>query len=347
MQVTEITLKGQPLIDTAEFFEETNKALDDVPVNREAWFVVQDYTRPHGAITNCIIARAIEKLGVDRVAIVISSGMHRPSSQSEMNAMLGNGVTTRVRVYSHNVIKTFAFPKEAYVIGVHATTPHSFVELSHAGKMFTPGLLNYKDAANFHAHDKWDARRDMEAVGNNGFDKVFDYCINLNNQMIKFYVGGCNHWYEQYLMEAKDLYKVEIPAELPDVAVLEPWIKTQDFLLAMNAMTVCKARKIVKSGGTVCICSSRPDHMGTHYLFQQPNGRTPATYDKVFKLPFRNANIAFCMPNIPRVGIQEYFDKNIFYFTTSKRFYMFVRSLYGDNAVVHEYHGSDMMIGED
>ena len=346
MQIKEITPKVTPLIESDDFFQDTDKLWNTIADTLEVWFVVQDYTRHHGNITNCIISRAIEKLGKDRVVVVVSSGMHRASSQSEMDAMLGPGITQRLRVYSHNPLRPFPFPRNIYTIGIHSTTPHNFVEISHAGKMLIPGLISYNRASVWHKRGSCDAREQMEDAALNQIDTVIDYCIDHTYNMISSYVGRPNHHYDRYLTNAKECYKVKIPDELPDVAILYPVYKNKDFLLAMNAMTVCHNRKIVRDGGTVCISSPVPDHMGTHFLFQQPNGLTPAFYDEIFHIPYNKVNIVFQFPKLPEMAIQEYFKKRIFNLRTTDRLDMFIGSIYGNNATVHKYHGSDMMIGE-
>lgn len=347
MQITKIEQKSHTLARPEDFFSDTDRLMDTILDTKEIWLIVQDYSRMHGNITDCVVSRVIEKFGPDRVVVVVSSGMHRASSQSEMDAMIGTGVTQRLRVYTHNPLQIMKLPSYAYKIGIHCSSPHNFVGMSNAGKMLIPGLSDYKYASKWHKGDCWDAKREMENICHN-FDAVFDYCVNVGGEMIGWHVGkGGGMSYESYLDIAKELYKVKIPEVLPDVCILRPLHKTEDFLLLMNAMNVCKDRKVVKDGGTICIQHPLVDSMGTHYLFQQPNGLTPAVYDRVFEYPYRNANIAFVTPKLPRSAIQEYFEKQVFCFDDHDRFKQFVHSLYGEKAVAHEYIGSDLMIGVD
>lgn len=354
MQVNEISQKYIPPIETHEFFEETNKVLNFVPVGKTICLVVQDYSRMNvageirtGNVIDCIVSRFVEKYGEERIVIVVASGMHRASSQSEIDAILGKGITQRLRVYSHNPLKTLELNKHWYKVAIHCSAPHSFVGMSNAGKLLSPGLYSADDAIAFHERDEYQAVHLLKSKYRE-FNAIIDFCLSTGGALIGYHV--CNvidYDYEQYRMDMIAHYMVTTPQknELPEVAILEPFSKVKDFLLAMNAVTVCVDNPVVAMGGVTCIYLPVTDHIGTHYLFQQPNGLKPAKFDTIYKNAYEGRVIAFIAPKLPKIAIQEYFNGMVFYFRTLDDFFQFVMSVYGVNAKIDHYLGSDMLIG--
>jgi hypothetical protein len=51
------------------------------------------------------------------------------------------------------------------------------------------------------------------------------------------------------------------------------------------------------------------------------------------------------MYNLQEHWIKEYFHRDIFNFRSEPALFDFIRSRYGEDAVIHEYEGADMMIG--
>jgi len=130
-----------------------------------------------------------------------------------------------------------------------------------------------------------------------------------------------------------------------DVAILIPLFKNIDFLQSMNALQVCKNKSVVREGGTICIWSPMPEGIGVHYLFQQPNGLTPAKYDAVFEKELYGKTLAFVTDKVPYEAIQEYFDVGVLLCRKMTEFLEHVKDVYGKEANIVVYNGADCMIG--
>ncbi|KKN04218.1 hypothetical protein LCGC14_1099590, partial [marine sediment metagenome] len=145
--------------------------------------------------------------------------------------------------------------------------------------------------------------------------------------------------------KARELYSVNIPEEA-DAVILEPLFRNADFIQSMNALQICKHKKVVKNGGLLCIKSNTPDGVGVHYLFQQINGLQPVNFDHnpVYGKILKDVTLCFICPNISRRSIEDYFDRSPIMFNSIQNYLRFVTKMKGEDVKTVHYLGSDVMI---
>jgi len=334
--------KWCPPIETHVLLAEIRKIPFD---DREVLIIIDDFTRPVTSVTRMVVEYAISKVGEERVAVVVASGMHRANTNHEVSAKIGPELTKRLRIYHHSPLCNFPLNKKTHnIIAVGCAMPHTFAGMSGDAKIILPGLRYFVDVMVFHKSDK-KQRSDLVCSFKEYIDTFVNYTINSYGDPVRVCVYPAGSDVGGFRYDAWNDYTVTLPAP-SDIAILVPWIKNADFQQSMNAMQVCKEYPIVKEGGTICIKSDTPEGMGVHYGFQQPNGCKPAFYDVVFKDAYRGAKIAFICPNVSRRAIQEYFQRTVHCFNTLYDFSQWVHKMYGDEAMVLNYPAADMMIGE-
>jgi len=331
-----------PPLESHQIFEVINNAFDKVNLNcnKDVLIIVDDMTRPNTGIPKLVLDKTIEMVGMERVVVVVASGLHRACSYQETIVRLGDNIK-KVRLYTHNPMTSPSsfLDKNNFIIGINTVLPHLLTEFTTCGKLICPGLKNFNHAVEFHTVQGEIARLWMESHKIN-FDIGFDVYINANSDVV--------HFSEQDMSSNKihkEYYEVEIP-EISNVAILRPAIKKMDFQQTMNVLNIMKYSPLVGDGGTICITSDTPEGMGVHYLFQQPNGIRPVKYDETFKSFFIRKNIACVFQNINRKSVQEYFNRAIAFFHNWGEFYDQVEYLYGKSATINIFYGADMMAGK-
>ena len=314
--------------------------------DKSVLLIIPDFTRPF-SIVEGILYRLLKQRSIS-VDIVVANGMHRPSTLGEIRSKVGAGVDDCIIYQNHpfqndDWLINAAYQK--YVIAFSNPLPHNHVGMSGGGKLILPGLSHWCAVESFHANGRETSTRLVVDAGKRIIDcyvgasygdcGINDVCVAVDDY--DFY-----NWVDR----TRDFYRVEIKSPLPDAVILEPCVKKIDFMQSMNAMLIAK-NGIVKTGGTIIIMSDTPDGMGTHYIFQQPNGIAPAYYDSIFKDELSTADIHFCMQNVPEQAIRLYFDKckpmNLSDFGNVIRY---LEARHGTNARVIHYTAPDISIGE-
>ncbi len=342
MDFRTVSLKHIPPLETHQLWEE----IHCIPFsNKEVLIVIDDFTRPNNPIARMVVEYAISEVGEDKVAVVVANGLHRASSQKEIEGKIGSDLTKRLRLYQHSPLCNFPLKKDKYnVIAVGCVIPHTHTGLSGDAKIFMPGLSYYEDVVNFHLA-KGKEKSDIICSYREYADTYVNYTINSYGDPTNIVVYSSRYTAAEFRANAHADYTVILPDQT-DVAILAPWFKNHDFIQSMNALQVCMEHRIVKENGILCIKSDTPEGMGVHYGFQQPNGWTPAYYDLLFNKQLEKLQLCFICPNIPEKAIQEYFFRRIFNFATADDFARFVEGRFGRTASVVYYRASDIMIGE-
>jgi len=118
--------------------------------------VVSDQTRPTGShVYVPMLINKIMKIGVDKVIIIIALGLHRPPSDTEMNAILGDEIPKNIPIINHNPLKGLTkvggalFRKEILevdkLIITGAVTFHPMAGFSGGRKSLLPGIASSTD----------------------------------------------------------------------------------------------------------------------------------------------------------------------------------------------------------
>jgi hypothetical protein len=242
------------------------------------------------------------------------------------------------------------FPIEKFkkykTIKIGSLIPHIFVRSSGMGKAVIPGLSDYMQANFFHSQDSETASEIMKILK----DKYIDYSVvntlNRNGQTCNITINGT-----PACMDSKRMSKYLFGAKLEksaDVVILEPLLKTKDFMQCINVLRLCKY-PIVKEFGEICIKCNPEDGIGVHYLFQPLNGFNFNKFDKSFNQFLNKKTISIICSNINESLIRECFSKYIAVAKDLKAYLefreSFIRRFTTEESIVH-YVGADIIMPE-
>ena len=286
------------------------------------------------------------------IDIAVANGMHRCSTRSEVCKKLQDDLEDSIIYQNHpfqemDWLEELKEKEEYTVIAMSTPYPHNHVDMSGGDKLVLPGLAHWADIASFHkTKDEYKILKLMRDASK----KVIDIYVGISYCMEGCYdlcITREAYEFGTWRDRTKERYQVEIPNLLPDAVILEPCVKNSDFQQSMNAMLIMNKFYVVKRGGTIIIRSMTPDGLGTHYLFQQPNGKSPAFYDEIFKGSLINGRqIHFNMPNVPERGIQQYFKHcKPMNFVDFEDVLSFIKARHGLDARVTHYTAPDISIG--
>lgn len=338
-----------PQVETHDIIKKVKLHVESLKkTSKDVVIVAQDYTRQNWV--NHLIVREIAAVVPEKkLSIVVAGGLHRACTVDELGFMFSTDIVEKIPIYSHNPLEPLPHSMFAdkYLVAIHCSLPHTHVGMSTIGKLIMPGLSDGKEIISWHRYYSQDEAIQTMMDHVYSFDMVFDYGINDLGDVIKFYGHSIKEYlsYQLHISDLRKMYTVHIQDKLPDVVVLKPMIKNKDFILSMNAMQVMMDKPIVKEGGTICILNPEANEMGVHYGFMQPNGLFPAYYDEVFEKQLENRTLVFAMYRLQEHWIQKYFKRQIFNFKNENALFDFLRSRHGEDAVIHEYEGADIMIG--
>lgn len=342
MQLDTVSLNHIKPLETYQLLDEIHNITFDT---RDVLIVIDDFTRPRTSIARMVVEYAVNKVGEDKVAVVVASGLHRANTHHEVSDKIGSDLTKRLKIYSHSPLCNFPLNKKKYnIIGVGCVLPHTYVGLSGDCKIVLPGLSGYQDVMEFHG-SVTEAERGFYQGTRERIETYVNYSINCYGDPVRISIYKASLHARHFRCSAINDYSVILP-DPTDVAILVPIIKNKDFLQSMNAMCVFMEHTQVKDGGIICIWSDCPEGIGVHYGFQQPNGLRPAFFDDVFSEQYNNRQICFVCPSVSEEAIQVYFHREIFNFPNIADFLQFVNLRLGRAAEAVIYYGSDIMLGE-
>jgi hypothetical protein len=348
MDIQRVGLRECEGLSESEIVQKIEAEMPEFPL--KVLLVVTDFTRGTTMVERLVFRYLKKKNYI--IDIAVASGMHRSSTMSELRSKLGDGLEDCVVYQNHpfqenDWLEEIKEKEDYKVIVLSNAYPHNHVGMSGGPKMILPGLSHWADVVGFH---KASEKNCIENQMYEAARKVVDIYIGIAYTATGCYdvmVSPYHEDYKQWAYRVKDFYEVEITSPLPDAVILEPCVKNSDFQQSMNAMLIGNDYHIVKRGGTIIILSYTPDGLGTHYLFQQPNGKSPAFYDEVFDWNLCNGRqIHFCMPQVPERGIQQYFKHSKpMNFPDFEDAVRFIQSRHGQNCRVVHYTAPDISIG--
>lgn len=348
MDIRTVGGKSASFLSASDIEQKIKDGMPEFPL--KVLLILPDFTRCTSMVEHMVYKYLRDKGYV--VDIAVANGMHRCTTLNELKSKLYSGLNDSIVYQNHpfqeNEWLEELIKREKYqVVSLSTPYPHNHVGMSGGGKMILPGLSHWSDVDSFHkTKDDNTKQRRMNELARKLIgvhvgvsycpEGVYDVCVATD-------IYDFRNWVDR----TREFYEVQIEEQLPDAAILQPCVKNADFQQSMNAMKIAKDYHIVKRGGTIIILSYTPDGLGTHYLFQQPNGKSPVYYDELFKWELSNdRQLHFSMPQVPERGIQQYFkNSKPMNFTEYGAALKFIEARHGENARVTHYTQPDISIG--
>ncbi len=264
---------------------------------KSACVVVPDHTRPMPlrlALPPILEGLAQGGLTPERILILIATGLHRPSSDAELNAMLGPEITARYRVANHVAtdraahrdlgVTTTGVPVlvdrrycEAELrVALGLVEPHFMAGFSGGRKLVCPGLcaeetirgfhspalIGHADSINLRLDGNLIHRTSSEAAALAGMEFAVNLVLDSAKQTAGIFAGEPSACFRQATASAESHATAPISARAPIVLVTggghpldNTWYQTIKGLVA--------AREAVEPGGTILVASAMAEGIGS------------------------------------------------------------------------------------
>jgi nickel-dependent lactate racemase len=253
--------------------------------------LLEDHTRP--TPTAALLPHVLEELaqaGVqeDDITLVITHGTHRPSTDLEVEKIVGADPLQRLRLVQHRCDEPH---NQAYLgltsrgtpvwvnrlvveadrrIGIGYIGPSPYAGYSGGWKLIVPGVaaLDTIDANHslvplgFRRAGRADlpTRLDLEeAAAMVGMDLVLDVVLCQDERVAQAFAGTPDRVFQAGLALARRVYEVACPGEL-DIAVTAGYPYDLDLYQAVRAVEY--ADLVVREGGGIVLAAGCPDGLG-------------------------------------------------------------------------------------
>ena len=207
-------------------------------------------------------------------------------SDSEMKAKVGSEVFHRIKVFNHEwrnpsvlldlgtsergtpLTVNRAVIEADVIIDLGTIVPHHISGFSGSSKIIQPGVSGASTTAATHilacdsddsylGHEDNPVRRDMDDMADIvGMETIFNVVLNSNGGAVGIYFGAMRPAFKQDTRHAQSVYGVEY-SEMPDIVIANSHPCDLDFWQAHKAQY--SAQKMVRSGGTIVICTPAPE----------------------------------------------------------------------------------------
>ncbi len=279
---------------------EIERALDralathPLPSTGEAVVVVSDGTRPvpNPTILPPLLSR-LESHGIprERITILVGTGLHRPTREAELPALLGPEVYGRYRTVVHDAKDrtslvhagttsrgTPVWINRKYVesrlrILTGMIEPHQFVGFTGGAKSVSIGLAGEATIAGNHTllldprsqlgvYDGNPARREIEEIlGMVGADLVVNVILNNEKQISAVLAGPPSETQRAGVELSARLAQVTVP-HLFDIVIASPGGFPKDLEVYQAQKAVAHAAVAVREGGTIILVAECPEGAG-------------------------------------------------------------------------------------
>jgi hypothetical protein len=293
----------------------------DVPPNQDVLLILDDHTRPNTLVPRLAIDVLKDKMGLDygRLSILFATGMHRAMTRAEICEKIGPTNLHLFKTYQHNpfeatspfLVPTFGY----YRIAITHVIPHSYCGFSGGPKILVPGLASIKTAARFHGSKDYASDLHNGLYSSDLIHRMVYVVTDRAGDTIKVIEGSMDMYFHDMAIEAsRKECTVHLPGEL-DAVVLSPLWKNNDFLQAINCLTVLQTYNPVRQGGVIAIKCRCSDGIGIHYLFNKGGPLHGYIDDSdVFGPVLNNRKLVIITPELNLQNMQEYFRTRVHWY---------------------------------
>ncbi len=239
----------------------------------------------------------------ERISILMSLGTHRPMTEAELDAKLGEDVRKRFRIDNHrwddpsimvnlgkssvgnDILVNRRITEADFVIGIGNIVPHPAAGFAGGGKIVDPGCVSDETCGAFHWESvKWPAR-DVVGVRNNPMIRMIDevaekaglkYIVNTildgKNRIVRVVAGHPVKAHESGCETAVEVYGVSIP-EPADIVVADSHPADLEMWQAIKGL--CTADLVMKDGGVAIMATPCPDGASAEHPEVEEYGYIP------------------------------------------------------------------------
>ncbi len=275
-------------------------------------FVVTDHTRatPTREIFPLIWKRISSRVRKEDVTLVVATGTHRPPSEEELAAMLGD-LRHEFNVVIHDcdrncveigkskrgmpILIDRVVASADHVVTIGHIGMHYYAGYSGGAKNVLPGVAGRETIESNHAqltdphcegciYDENPISGEMvEAARHVGVDFIVDCVFNAQGRVAKFFIGDVEEAHAAGRRFWDDLFQVDIP-ERAEVVIVSAGGHPKDIDLYQAYKALYNAGKAVKEGGLIFLIAACTDGIGNDIFYDwMTRCHTPADVFDILK----------------------------------------------------------------
>ena len=263
---------------------------------RDACVVISDITRP---VPNKVvlppILRTLERCGIpkDKITILVATGMHRPTTDEELDWMVGEEIRKNYRIVNHvardrsslvylgetslgtPIWLNRLFYESDLKILTGLIEPHFMAGYSGGRKAVCPGLVGPETMRVFHGpRHLEDPRAETGVIEGNplhidateiarkaGVDFIVNVAVDEKRRVIGVFAGDLEEAFMEGVRFVEDCVKAEV-SEPADIVVTSAGGYPLDATFYQTVKAMVVPLPAVKEGGTIIVASALSEGIG-------------------------------------------------------------------------------------
>jgi len=261
----------------------------------DAVIVINDITRP--TPTRDMLIVLLEELkqsgiNMEQVKIGIACGNHRPSTDKDLDEMIGADLAAQLEIFSHNcedsdnltylgetkrkmpVWVNSIVAKSSIKILTGLITPHHSAGYSGGRKSILPGVAGIKSLSIHHSFPIRPFEPSMGWMEGNpfheealegaklvGVDFIVNVVSNVQGEVVAAVAGDLDKAHKQGVKICEESWGIEIDKKF-DVVITSPGGFPRDYDLHQAQKAVSAAEMVVNEGGVIILVAECPERIG-------------------------------------------------------------------------------------
>jgi nickel-dependent lactate racemase len=293
-----------------------------VSAGEKVLILVDDYTR--GTPVPLILPHLLDRLKScqvrdEDITLLVSTGTHRPCSESELREKLGESLFGRYRTEQHDCtdrsnqvflgLTSRATPvwvnrllvENDRIFGIGHIDPSDYAGYAGGWKLIVPGAAALETIDNNHTlatlsfrhYGSVDlpCRQDInEAGGMVRVDQFINVVLCQDGQIARVFSGAPAEIHSAGVALAKQVYEVACPG-LVDIAVVSAYPYDIDFYQAIRALEY--ADVMVRPGGSILVAAPCPDGIGSEPFYRLLTAPNQQPDDFLRNIARRNGKVTY------------------------------------------------------
>lgn len=277
-----------------------SKKISELGEIKKVSIAVADLTRPvPNKLILPILITELEKIGVkpENITVIIGTGLHRVSPQSEFKDIVGEELLKKINVVSHDaydnsmqvnigvtsrgtpvdINKYFANADLKIVVGM--IDPHQFQGYTGGAKGLAIGLggkslitanhsmLTNKDCRLGKVIDN-PAREDIDEIGKMAkIDFVINVVLNEQKEIVRAFAGDASMVHCEGVKLAREIFEVKVHEE-KDIVIASPGGFPKDLNVYQAQKGLAHAAMVVKNKGFIILVAECREGMGDDKFYE-------------------------------------------------------------------------------
>ncbi|HEX7568236.1 MAG TPA: nickel-dependent lactate racemase [Anaerolineaceae bacterium] len=321
-QIAACTNPNQEIVRALNHPLGTQQVEQIVSAGEKVLILIDDYTR--GTPVPLILPHLLERLKScqvrdEDITLLVSTGTHRPCTESELREKLGAELFGRFRTEQHDCTDQSSqvflgltsrgtpvwvnrlLVENDRIFGIGHIDPSDYAGYAGGWKLIVPGVAaletidcNHTLATlSFRNYGSVDlpCRQDINEAGAMvRVDQFINVVLCQDGQIGRVFAGGPAEIHSAGVALAKQVYEVDCPGPV-DIAVVSAYPYDMDYYQAIRAIEY--ADVIVRPGGSILVVAPCPDGIGSETFYRLLAAPNQQPDDFLRNIARRNGKVTY------------------------------------------------------